>query len=135
MEQRMTQNRDFYIDAAAKRVQQLDAERAAAQADLVAHKASGDYDSASEAVQRIANIDAEARNVEDLYHRYVASQTPPQAPPSTDQERLAKPWNRMDASDVLELTRTSKYAKGITWEDPYMRAGYSEAMRRRARGE
>jgi hypothetical protein len=131
----MTQNRDFYIDAAAQRVQQLDAERAAAQADLVAHKANGDYQSASEAVQRIANIDAEARNVEDLYHRYVASQTPRQPAPLTDAERQAKGWDRMDASDVLELTRTSKYAKNIDWNDPYMRAGYSEAMRRRARGE
>jgi hypothetical protein len=131
----MSQQRDFYIDAAAQRVQQLDAERAAAQADLVAHKANGDYQSASEAVQRIANIDAEARNVQDLYQRYVASQTPPQAPPTSDQERMARPWNRMDASDVLELTRTSKYAKGITWDDAHMRAGYQEAMRRRARGE
>jgi hypothetical protein len=127
--------RDFYIDAAAKRVQQLDAERAAAQADLVAHKANGDYDSASEAVQRIANIDAEARNVEDLYRRYVTSQQPYTPAPSNEAERMAKSWDKMDGNDVLELTRTSKYAKNIDWNDPYMRAGYSEAMRRRARGE
>jgi hypothetical protein len=131
----MTQNRDFYIDAAAKRVQQLDAERAAAQADLVAHKANGDYDSASEAVQRIANIDAEARNVENLYQRYVASQQPYTPPPLTDAERQAKSWNKMDWNDVVELTRTSKYAKHIDGQDPWMVAGWHEVQRRKARGE
>src|SRR3974390_3227999 len=105
MEKHMSQ-RDFYIDAAAKRVQQLDGERAAAQADLVAHKANGDYDSASDAGQRIANIDAEARNVEDLYSRYVMSQQRPAPPPQTDQERLAKPWNKMDGNDLVEMVRT-----------------------------
>jgi hypothetical protein len=131
----MAQNRDFYVDAAQQRAAQIDAERSAAIADLQAFKAGGDRDSASECVQRIANLDAERSNLEGLYQRYVASQQPYTPPPSNEAERMAKSWEKMDGNDVLELTRTSKYAKNIDWNDPYMRAGYAEAMRRKARGE
>jgi hypothetical protein len=41
----------------------------------------------------------------------------------------------MDWNDVVELTRTSKYAKHIDGNDPWMRAGYAEVQRRKARGE
>jgi hypothetical protein len=41
----------------------------------------------------------------------------------------------MDYNDVLELARTSRYGKGLTWDDPWMRAGYAEVQRRKARGE
>jgi hypothetical protein len=132
----MTQQRDFYIDAAAKRVQQLDAERAAAQADLVAHKANGDYDSASEAVQRIANIDAEARNVEDLYRRYVTSQQPQYPPQLTPEEIDALPAHKMTVNHALNsINRTSKYAKDLSPNDPYVQHGMALAAQRRQRGE
>jgi hypothetical protein len=122
---------DFYISAAQQRAAQIDAERAAALADLQAHRASGDRDSASEAVQRIANLDAERSNLEGLYQRYVASQQPYTPPPMTD----AESWNHMNWDDVVELTRTSKYAKHIDSRDPMMVAGWHEVQRRKARGE
>jgi hypothetical protein len=131
----MAQNRDFFVDAGTKRAAQLEAERAACQADLQAFRAQGDYEGASEAVQRLANIDAESRNLHNLYERYVASQTPRQPLPENDAEKRAKSWDRMTWADVVDMTRTSKYASQIDGNDPNMIAGYQEAMRRRQRGE
>jgi hypothetical protein len=132
----MAQQRDFYWDSAAKRYMQLDAERAAAQADLVAHKANGDYDSAAEVVQRLADIDAQARNVEDLARRYAQSQ---QAPPSaqlTPEEVAALPADKMRVEHVLDsINRTSRYARDLSPSDPYVRFGTQIAAQRRARGE
>jgi hypothetical protein len=44
-------NRDFYLDAAATRANMIEAELAAAKADLMAHKANHDVESASGSVQ------------------------------------------------------------------------------------
>ena len=41
----------------------------------------------------------------------------------------------MNWDDVVELTRTSKYAKHIDGRDPMMVAGWHEVQRRKARGE
>ena len=68
-----------------------------------------------------------------LHNQYLQSQ---QAPPEpSPEERAARPLNRMDWHDVVEMTRASKYAKDIRPDDPAMIAGYYEAQRRRARGE
>ena len=52
---------DFYTFSARQRLQQISAGRAQALADLEVAKASADYDSAGQAVQQIANLDAEAK--------------------------------------------------------------------------
>jgi hypothetical protein len=41
----------------------------------------------------------------------------------------------MDWNDALELAKTSKYGKGLSWHDQNVQAGYREAVARRARGE
>ncbi|MFY9877796.1 MAG: hypothetical protein WAK39_00110, partial [Pseudolabrys sp.] len=64
---------DFYSFSARQRLQQIDAGRAQALPDLEAAKANADYDSAGQAVQQIADLDAEARNVAALHELYVAS--------------------------------------------------------------
>ena len=46
-------SRDFYFDAAAQRANQIETELAAAKADLMAHKANSDVDSASQTVRRL----------------------------------------------------------------------------------
>jgi hypothetical protein len=126
---------DFYSDSARRRLEQIEAERAAALADLAAHRANSDYESAGNAIQQVANLDAERANLGTLYQQYVASQTPPSPPELTAEERAAKPWSKMDWSDVVELTRGSRHAKNIKPDDPNMVAGWRETQRRRARGE
>jgi hypothetical protein len=126
---------DFYLNAAMQRQNELEAERQAALADLAAHKANGDTAAASATVQSLANLSAEFQNLKNLCDNYIASNTPRQPEQLTDEERAAKPWSKMDHTDTLELARTSKYGKSLTWDDPHMRAGYAEATRRRHRGE
>jgi hypothetical protein len=101
---------DFYSFSARQRLQQINAGRAQALPDLEAAKANADYDSAGQAVQQIADLDAEARNVAALHEQYVASRRPRNRN-SVPSERAARPWDKM------------------TWD------GYREVMRRRARGE
>jgi hypothetical protein len=126
---------DFYSGAARRRMEQIQAEKAAAMADLQAHRLNADPDSAAQSVQTIADLDAAAANLENLYSRYVQSQTPPARPELTTEERAAKPWSKMDYSDVLEMAKGSRYGKNLNWNDPNMQAGYREVQRRKARGE
>jgi hypothetical protein len=118
---------DFYTFSARQRLQQINAGRAQALADLEVAKAGSDYDSAGQAVQQIANLDAEARNVVALHEQYVASQTPPAPVELTAEERAAKPWDRMDWDDALALARTSQFGKNLTHDDPNVRAGYARS--------
>ena len=126
---------DFYQGAARQRMQQLQAERAAALADLAAHRANGDYEFAGQAVQQVADLDAAAANLENLYSRYVQSQQPPQREQLTAEERAARPVSKMDWSDTVELARQSRYGKNIKADDPNLIAGWQEARRRSGRGE
>jgi hypothetical protein len=126
---------DFYRDSAERRLQQLSANRAANLADLEAHKLNGDHDAAGECIQNLANIDAERANLVQLYQNYTASQQPPQKPYETQEQKQAKPWSQMGWDDVVEMTRTSKYAKDIRPDDPNMIAGWHETRARRSRGE
>jgi hypothetical protein len=127
----MANNQDFYIESAVQRANQLEAAEAAALADIAAHKANGDKISAAQSLQELANIHTERANLNGLYQQYVQSQQPPQEPELTQEERAAKPWNRMTYADAYELAKNSKY--GI--DDNGFRAGIAEVQRRRARGE
>ena len=80
---------DFYTFSARQRLQQINAGRAQALADLEVAKAQADYDFAGAAVQQIADLEAEASNVVNLHDQYVASQTPPEQPEATAEERFA----------------------------------------------
>ncbi len=82
---------DFYVSAAVARANTIEAELAPARADLAAHRANSDTDSAAVSIQQIANLEAERQNLNALYQNYVASQQPPQQPELTPEERAAKP--------------------------------------------
>src|SRR5262245_16027512 len=127
--------KDFYLKATRKQHQALQSARAQALAELEAHKASGDSFSAGQTVQQLADIAASEQNLQALVNQYAASQTPQAPPEQSPEERHAKPIERMDWRDIVEMTRQSKYAKDIQPNDPGLIAGYNEAMRRRARGE
>jgi hypothetical protein len=122
---------DFYEQSARQRLERIEAERAAATADLAAHRANSDTYSAGQSIQQLANLAAEQDNIHRLYNNYVASQTPRQPPQLTDQEKLAKPTHRMNYNDVWEMSATGKY--GV--DERAFRAGMAEVQRRKARGE
>jgi hypothetical protein len=124
---------DFYQYAAQQRLQQLEAQKAQALADLAVHKASNDYQSAAESVQQIANLEAEKTNLVSLHNQYVESQTPPEPVQLSDEEIAAKPIGRMDWSDAMALARTSKYARDLDHNDPLVQAGYRAVLAGRAR--
>ena len=122
---------DFYLESGKARLQEIAVERADALASLERAKLQSDYDTAGQCVQQLANLDAESANMMNLYQRYQYSQNPPQPAPPTLEERRAKPWEKMDYSDVWEISR-SKYGPP---DEAMFRAGMAEAARRRARGE
>src|SRR5262249_19806619 len=93
---------DFYTASARQRLERLDAERAAATADLQSHRANSDYESAGYAIQQLADLDRQRANVIDLYRRHVASQQPPQRYVS-DEQRAARQPGEMDAYDLGKI--------------------------------
>jgi hypothetical protein len=124
---------DWYVERGRQRLAALRAGRAQCIADLEAAKRDGDADAADSAIANLADIDQQERNTISLYNQYAASQAPPPEP--SLEERRARPIDRMDWNDIVEMTRQSKYAKNIRADDPNMIAGWQEAQRRRARGE
>src|SRR6476660_8986222 len=124
---------DFYRDSAERRLQQLNATRAASLADLEAHKLNGDHDAAGEVIQNLANIDAERANLTQLYQNYVQSQQPPQPEHLTPEELQNRPWYKLSAEQALQVaTEGSKYGKGLDYSDPNVQAGWREAQRRKS---
>src|SRR5262249_41945438 len=73
-QRRQVVSEDFYINSARVRFEQIDAEIAAAQADLAAHRRNSDFDSGAYAEQQIADLKAQRRNMVALYNEHVASQ-------------------------------------------------------------
>jgi hypothetical protein len=122
---------DWYIEQGRARMQQISAARASAVADLEIAKSHYDDDSATIAIQTIADLDAQRANLSNLYDAYVRSAYPPAPPEPSPEERAAKPLSRMDYSDVYQMLKGSKY--GV--DDNAFRAGIAEVQRRRARGE
>jgi hypothetical protein len=70
-----------------------------------------------------------------LRNQYLQSRTPQQQAPKTAEETAATPIQNMNANELMELYRGSKYSRDLDWNDPNVRAGWIEAQNRRARGE
>ena len=122
---------DFYVYAAQQRMAEIEAQRAQSLADLAQYRATNDYQSAGQAVQEIANLDAQRQALVNLHSQYVESQRVPEPPELTPEEKAAKPISAMDYGDVWEMSATSKY--GV--DENLFRAGMAEVARRRAKGE
>jgi hypothetical protein len=121
---------DFYIAAGRRQMAVLEAAKASAQADLQSHRLNGDQESAAEAIQTIATLDAQARELTALYNQYAASMAPPPEP--SKEELMARPADRMSYGDIYKILKTST-RHGI--DDNAFREGMAEVARRRARGE
>jgi hypothetical protein len=125
--------KDKYWAASERALRATSFELSRAQNDLNSAVACGDKDSASVAVMEIADLARRQENIVRLQQQYSASKQPPPMPSA--EERAARPWQKMDWTDIVQMTRGSKYAKDIAPNDPNLVAGYAEAMRRRSRGE
>ena len=69
-------------------------------------------------MQELADIEAKKANIVALHSQYVQSQQVSEPPELTPEEKAAKPWDKMDWDDGLELARTSKYGADIDANDP-----------------
>jgi hypothetical protein len=125
---------DFYVSAAAQRLSRLDAEKQQSLADLARARSNADYESAAYSIQQIANLEAERANLINLHQQYQASINPPRPPEPSKEERAARRWDQMDATDILNLARTSRHAADLQPDDPAFVAGMNEVIRRRQRG-
>jgi hypothetical protein len=127
---------DRYTQYGTRLLRQIDAEMQAARADLAAFDAADDEIGAASAIEKINELDLKRQNLESLYHRHVAANQPYQPPPLTDSEMQALPPDKMTLGSALEMiNRTSKYARDLSPQDPYVRHGAFLAQQRRARGE
>jgi len=128
-------NDDPYLRGLQRRMAHNRAAEAAAKADLDTHVLNGDEDGIGESEQQIADVRAQQRNLASLAQEYIASQNPPASQEVSAEERAARPPERMDWQDVVNLARSCKYATDLKPDDPNMLRGYREAQRRRQRGE
>jgi hypothetical protein len=124
---------DYYIEVGRQRLAEINAQRQQALADLEQAKVSDPYsETASDALQRIADCDAQRANMMNLYQQYWHSQNPPQPPEPTREELMAKPMDRMSHQDMYRLLQ-GQTKRGI--DDAGYLAGIREVAARRARGE
>jgi hypothetical protein len=127
---------DAYRYYGEQTLAQLQAELSAAQADLASFHAAQDQAGCSEAIRRISNARNEIRGLENTWAEYQAANAPRQAPELTPEEIDALPAHKMTVGHALNsINRTSKYAKNLSMDDPYVRHGYALAQQRRQRGE
>jgi len=102
---------DFKNRVAYQAGKEFQARRAALYADLAAHENNEDEMSGSQTLQELAKLEVEERAAADIYQRHLASQQPRQPEYLTPEERQARPVHRMDWTDVVDLTRQSRYQK------------------------
>jgi hypothetical protein len=132
----MANQHDRYRSYGERLIRQIDAELAAARADLSAFDATDDEAGASEAIARINELDLKRQNLESIYSRYVQANQPYTPAPLTPEEIDALPAHKMTVDHALNsINRTSKYAKNLDRNDPFVRHGMALAAQRRSRGE
>lgn len=122
---------DYYTHLARQQLQRLDANKAQTLADLAAARANSDYETAGTAVQELADLESKRQNLVALHDQYVRSQYVPEAPEPTPEEKFARPWDRMSLQDGLDLAKTSKYGKDLSFDDPNVIAGYNHMIANR----
>src|SRR5262245_31056297 len=109
---------DFYLRGARKRREELDLQYQAQTTALAQAKFDGDEYAAGTAIQAMADILGECERLGRLEEQYVRSQNPPAPAPVSAEQRAARQWHEMDGQDVVDMVRTSKYAKNVDWNDP-----------------
>jgi hypothetical protein len=120
---------DFYTDVARRRLAQIEAEEAQAQAHLIAARANGDTDYGTEQAEALEVLALRKQALLQMHQQHVASQNPPPRPQQTREQLRAKPIEQMDGNDAVQIWRTSKYGKDLDWNNPDVRAGWEFAKR------
>jgi hypothetical protein len=123
-------NDDFLFRSVNARLGIIDATQQRLAADIAEARQYGNEVEAGECIQRLANLDAEKRNLQQTRNDYIKANQP--APFNPDAWR-SKRVEEMTPNDAFAMINaTSKYAK-MTPEE--YRAGYAETQRRKANGE
>jgi hypothetical protein len=127
---------DDLVHGVEQQFKVIQAARARCEADLAEYRADGNTAGIAEELQTIANLDNSARNLSNLVERHARSQQPAAPIPQTPEELRVKPAEKMTWQDGLDVAiNGSKYGKGLDFNDPNVRRGYAEVMRRRSAGE
>ena len=104
-------------------------------ADLAQYKANHDYEMGAETAQQMANIAAERNNIIGLHQQHAMSKIPMAPRQESREVKPAKPITDMNSDELMNLYRTSKHGKDLTWNDANVRRGCDEVVARRQRGE
>jgi hypothetical protein len=115
----MAQDYDFW-DAAAQCLDTL--EQAEEMSDIT---------SAAEGAQLLANIHSERANILALHRQHANSKVPYMPPALSNEEKLAKPYDKCTWGDAYEWASKSKH--GV--DNAAFERGIQEVMRRRQSGE
>jgi hypothetical protein len=127
---------DFAERVARRRLAEIEAGRAGANYQWMSAKAENDEYTAIEAYQRISDFNKEEAQLRRDYDQHVASQQPQAPIPQSPEELRVKPAEKMTWQDGLDVAiNGSKYGKGLDFNDPNVRRGYAEVMRKRQAGE
>ena len=122
---------DFLEDVANARLEVIAAQTQRALADISEAKASADYSGGMEAVQRIADLEAEKANLMRLHGQYRQSQAPPPQPRHDAwQEKRVEEMTPLDAFNMINAT--SRYGKQTAAE---YNAGMADLQRRKDLGD
>lgn len=132
----MSHEDDDLVEGVERQYKIINAARSHTQAQLDEYRADNNSYGIAEALQEIANLDSSARNLSDLVQRHTQSQQRQAPIPQTPEELRVKPAEKMTWQDGLDVAISgSKYGKDLSFDDPNVRAGYAEVMRRRQAGE
>jgi hypothetical protein len=127
---------DFYSEVARYRIDAIEAEKAQVLADLQTYRIANDYSAASDAVQKIATLEADKAALIRLHQQHQQAMNPPPPAPQSREQWRVKPAEQMTPEDALQVFSNSKYFPQDPASDPdFVRRyqqGVQEAARRRA---
>ena len=96
-------------------------------------KEAGDAEVLRQASYGLMDNRARIKVLDEAYTH--ATRPAPVAPQPTLEERAHRSWDRLDADDLMNIYRGSKYTKTMDWSDPHVLAGIAEVQRRKQSGE
>lgn len=128
-------NKDDIAQSVERTWFRLEAESKMQAAAIDQARADGDDYALDTAVENYRAAERAKRQLLEDNQHWIASQNPQQPPQASKEERAARPWDKMNWDDALDVARTSRYAGNLRHDDPAVQAGYAEVQRRRRAGE
>jgi hypothetical protein len=115
---------DYYTQVAKHRLGQIDAEKAAHQANLMQFRAEGDMDGGAHAAQQIANLEAERNNILALHQQHVNATAP-----QPQRHWRDKRTEEMNYNDVAQMLIETSSNPNPHFDEQAFRAGIDYVQR------